>query len=105
LRGVTGSESSCDVPLGPAVEACPTSSSSACDVTLKSPKALRRALGLMALRVDAGDPYRVEADMVGLCARWASAVSIDLPVKPPLHCFSQVRHRLIGQPVTISRFV
>lgn len=68
MRGVTGSESSCDVPLGPAIDTG-ASLSSACEVVLSSPKAFRSALGLIVLRADAGEPIRVEAEMLGLCAR------------------------------------
>jgi hypothetical protein len=93
FRGVTGVESSCDVPLGPATG----SLSSSFDPTLSLPRAFRSSLGFIGFRDPAEDTGFVEAGMLGLHVPAAASASSDFLVNPPLPRFSHVRHRLADQ--------
>jgi len=93
FRGVTGVESSCDVPLGPAIG----SLSSSCDSTLRLPRAFRSSLGLIGFRDPAEDTGFEGVGMLGLRVPVAASASSDFLVKPPLPRFSHVRHRLANQ--------
>jgi hypothetical protein len=93
FRGVTGVESSCDVPLGPATG----SLSSSFDPTLRLPRAFRSSLGFIGFRDPAEDTGLVEFGMLGLRVPVAASASSDFLVKPPLPRFSHVRHRLASQ--------
>jgi hypothetical protein len=90
---VTGVESSCDVPLGPATG----SLSSSFDPTLRLPRAFRSSLGFIGFRDPAEDTGFVEFGMLGLHVPVAASASSDFLVKPPLPRFSHVRHRLASQ--------
>jgi hypothetical protein len=93
FRGVTGVESSCDVPLGPATG----SLSSSCDPTLRLPRAFRSSLGFIGFRDPAEDTGFVEVGMLGLHVPVAASASSDFLVNPPFPRFSHVRHRLRDQ--------